>query len=126
MKSIILLILTFATISMANPFKIVVGSDEKEANQYCEGTFCLDRCCPIAGFLCCADGEYCAASEEDCKEIENAKKIIAMATLTVKNDCEGPICAPDGMCCPNAGWVCCNSPTGLDICLPEEDLWNCD
>ena len=28
---------------------------------------------------------------------------------------------PDGMCCPNAGLVCCNSPTGLDICLPEED-----
>ena len=128
MKSIILLILTFATISIANPFKNVIGSDEKEANQYFEGTICLDGCCPIAGFLCCAVGEYCAASEEDCKKTENAKKLFAMAApkTIVKQDCEGPICAPDGMCCPNAGWVCCNSPTGLDICLPEEDLWDCD
>ena len=59
------------------------------------------------------------------RKFKMLKKMIAMATQTVKNDCDGPICM-DGMCCPNAGWVCCNSPTGLDICLPEEDLWNCD
>ena len=118
MKSIILLILTVATISIANP--VIEEQD-------CEGTICPDGCCPIAGFICCAVGEYCAASEEDCKKTDTAEKLIAMATPKeiIKQDCPGPICF-DGSCCIYAGWVCCNSPTGLDTCLPEELIWDCD
>ena len=126
MKSIILLTLTVATISIANPFMGVITLKDVIEEQDCEGTICPDGCCPIPGFICCAVGEYCAASEEDCKKTDTAEKLFAMAISEeiIKQDCQGPICI-DGECCPNAGWVCCNSPTGLDICLPEELIWDC-
>merc|ERR1712127_1052409 len=53
---------------------------------------------------------YCAASEEYCKKINFANKMVAMAapkrlSKNTKQDCEGTVCP--GGCCPNAGWFCC-------------------
>ena len=54
-----------------------------------------------------------------CCAVGSAEKLIAMPTPKeiIKQECPGTICGDGDECCPNAGWVCCNSPTGLDICL---------
>merc|ERR1719223_2058190 len=47
-------------ISMAAPKRLT------KVNQDCDGTLCPGGCCPNAGWFCCPDGEYCAASQEYC------------------------------------------------------------
>ena len=60
MKSIILLILTIVTISIAIPFntKNVIESDQKDPNQDCGGLICPGGCCPIPLGVCCPNSNF--------------------------------------------------------------------
>merc|ERR1712217_549696 len=103
---------------------IGMGAPKKhlqEVKQDCPGTQCPAGCCPNAGWFCCADNEHCAASEEYCKKINIAEKLIGMAApkkhlQEVKPDCPGTEC-PAG-CCPNVGWFCC---PGDEYCAASEE-----
>merc|ERR1711935_424435 len=52
---------------------------EKEIKQDCPGPECPGGCCPHVGWVCCPDGEHCAATEEYCNKADFAKILMSMA-----------------------------------------------
>merc|ERR1712021_309459 len=117
MKLTVLLVLALATIAAASPFRGVVGL-KGLFEPKCEGPECPGGCCPNVGWFCCSDNEHCAASEEYCKRVSIAEKLISMAApkKIVKQDCPGTVCP--GGCCPNVGWFCC---PGGEYCAASEE-----
>merc|ERR1711899_641230 len=106
MKSIVLLVLALATIATATPFRRVVGLKGGPPDTKCEGPECPGGCCPEEGYICCDNGLFCAATQEDCPWKKNE----------IKQDCEGTVCP--GGCCPNVGWFCC---PGDEYCAASEE-----
>ena len=95
-----------------------------------EETECPNACCPVANFLCCPDGRYCAETPDKCppsksdsskelsdsfKELSDSFKELSVAKIT---------CDPDetecpGGCCSEANWFCC--PDGRYCAATAED-----
>merc|ERR1719411_198682 len=38
----------------------------KLSSDKCDGTLCSAGCCEEKGWFCCADGDYCAKTKDDC------------------------------------------------------------
>jgi len=77
----------------------------------CDGTECPTGCCVgELDWFCCADGQYCAATEDDCP----AMNLIKMASMKTKAKkvmkgaaaCDGTEC-PTGCCVGELDWFCC-------------------
>ena len=76
----------------------------------CDGTECDGGCCFMANWICCPDGIFCAATEDDCDDVGGKE-----------NDCDLIDCG-DGTCCDNPQFPqCC---PGGDFCA--EDDGDCD
>ena len=78
-------------------------------NSRCNGPECPGGCCPESGYVCCEDGNFCAATTKDCPHIpsNNLKGIIWNKETRDNSRCNGPECP--GGCCPESGYVCCES-----------------
>ena len=74
----------------------------KKSEVKCDGPMCPGGCCPHSGFVCCPDGQYCAATLDKCPN-----KILSLVKLAARRtaQCDGTPCP--GGCCPAEGWYCC-------------------
>merc|ERR1719410_1692249 len=88
----------------------------------CDGTDCPAGCCTGEyDWFCCADGQYCAATEDDCP----APKTIKLASMKAKSKkvvkgaaaCDGTLC-PAGCCVGEYDWFCC---ADAQYCAATED-----
>jgi len=77
----------------------------------CDGTDCPGGCCVGEyDWFCCTDGQYCAATEDDCP----APKMMKLASMKAKSkkvikgaaSCDGTDC-PTGCCIGEHDWFCC-------------------
>jgi hypothetical protein len=51
----------------------VVGHPLEVDRNACPGPICPQGCCPMPGYVCCADNLYCAETAEDCPDVLRAK-----------------------------------------------------
>ena len=78
----------------------------KKSEVKCDGPMCPGGCCPHSGFVCCPDGQYCAASLDKCPGAKTKlPTIFTLAPKSSQHKCDGPMCP--GGCCPHSGFVCC-------------------
>merc|ERR1712029_511190 len=88
MKSTILLILTFTSIALANPFRGVITLRDV-SDTSCDGSECPGGCCPVENYVCCEGGYFCGATQADCPIIINKDEITAKE---LEQECEGEVC----------------------------------
>ena len=76
----------------------------RSADYVCPNS-CPTGCCDEAGWVCCPDGLYCAATPGDCPASTLGMLAVTSKPLFDPTACEGTEC-PAG-CCPGENWFCC-------------------
>ncbi len=78
----------------------------------CPGPECPGGCCPVSGWICCQNPDFCAPDEADCPDIRTTEVL----TRIDDGQCPGRHCSKG--CCQKPGWVCCENP---DYCAVTPD-----
>ena len=63
---VIIAFVTFLAVASASPKTRGVATTLVKTNCSPDQTDCPAGCCPEANWFCCPDGQYCAATSNDC------------------------------------------------------------